>query len=136
MGKKGFYLEVTFPPIEFRLANAVVLSITTRGFVILSKSWELRVTGWLGGLRIWELGMTDEYLMWSLVAADRHARPAPQFRSRTFLCLCISRNLALLAREAIPFSLSFSVVQGVARSVLGSSAPVALVPPQLRPRRR
>ena len=35
-----------------------------------------------------------------------------------------------------PFSLSSSVVQGVAWYVIGLSAPVGLVPPQLRPRRR
>ena len=50
MGNSGnsemkFYLEVTLPFIEVCLANAVVLSIATRGFVILNGSWELRVTG-------------------------------------------------------------------------------------------
>ena len=80
--------------------------------------------------------MIDEYLMWSLVAVDRHARPAPQSRNHTILCLCMSRSLALLTREAIPFSLSSSLVQGVAQSLLGSaarmSARMALAPPRLR----
>ena len=86
---------------------------------------------------IWELGMTDEYLMlWSLVAADRHAPRAPHCRSRTISFRSISRILALLIHKAIAASLSSSLVQGVARSVLGSAAPAVLVPPQLRPRRR
>ena len=84
--------------------------------------------------------MADEYLMWSLVAVDRHARPAPQSRSHTILCLCNSRSLAVLTREAKPFALSSSLVQGVAQSLLQSSARMAarmaLVPPRLHPWRR
>ena len=52
------------------------------------------------------------------------------------LLRCISRSLALLIHQVIAASLSYSLVQGVAQSVLGSAAPVAFVPPQLRPRRR
>ena len=72
-------------------------------------------------LRIWELEMTDEYLMWSLVAVDRHARLAPRSRSSTSF-LCASQSLALLPWEAIPFSLSSALVQGVEHPVLGSAA--------------
>ena len=39
---------MAFLYVEFRLADAVVLFVATRGFVILNVSWELRVTCWLG----------------------------------------------------------------------------------------
>ena len=89
-----------------------------------------------GDLRNWVLGMTDEYLMWSLVAADRRARLATQARSRAILCLCNCHILAVLTREAKPFAFSSSPVQGVAQYLLGSAARMlvqtALAPPRLR----
>ena len=132
---------MTFPSFGFRLADAVVLFIALGRLVIRNVSWELSAWSPSVGLRIKELEMTDEYLMWSLVAADSDARHDPQSRCSTS-CLCASRSLALLTWEAIPFSLSSALVQGVAQSLMGltssevarMSARVALAPYRLRMR--
>ena len=79
--------------------------------------------------------MTDEYLMWSLVAADRHARPAPQCLSYSISCRYIPQSPAVLIHVAMVASFSSSLVQGVERLVLGSQevARVRVVLPETVP---
>ena len=60
-----------------------------------SVSLEAQLLGVAWRCEQWKLGI-PEHLMLSLEAADRHARPAPNCRSYTISCRCISRSLAVL----------------------------------------